>query len=57
MYAQDGTDPIYQTKGTPNGNNGFDVRLNLIQDQPYDILFWAQTEDGYVDVSENDGSF
>ena len=57
VYAQHGTAPIYQTKGTPNGNNGFDVQLNLIQDQSYDILFWAQTEDGYVDVSENDGKY
>ena len=53
VYAQNGTAPIYQTKGTPNGNNGFDVQLNLIQDQPYDILFWAQTENGYVSVVTN----
>ena len=49
VYAQNGTAPIYQTKGTPNGN-GFDVQLNLIQDQAYDILFWAQTGNGYVEV-------
>ena len=54
VYAQNGTAPIYQTKGTPNGNgNGFDVKLNLIQDQAYDILFWAQTGNGYVSVATN----
>ena len=49
VYAQNGTAPIYQTKGTHNGY-GFDVQLNLIQDQAYDILFWAQTGNGYVEV-------
>ena len=55
VYAQHGTDPIYQTVATGNGQ--FEVALNLIQDQAYDILFWAQTEDGYVDVTETDGKY
>ena len=54
VYAQNGTAPIYQTKGTHNGY-GFDVQLNLIQDQAYDILFWAQTGNGYVEVTTTDG--
>ena len=49
-------EPIYQTLGTPT-SEGFEVELNLIQDQKYDILFWAQTEDGYVDVTETDGKY
>ena len=49
-------EPIYQTLGTPT-SEGFEVELNLIQDQKYDILFWAQTKDGYVKVlgNETDG--
>ena len=49
-------EPIYQTLGTPT-SEGFEVELNLIQDQKYDILFWAQTANGYVNVygNETDG--
>ena len=56
VYPFGVTEPIYQTLGTPT-SEGFEVELNLIQDQKYDILFWAQTEDGYVDVTETDGKY
>ena len=55
VYPQNGESVIYQTVAAGNGQ--FEVALNLIQDQAYDILFWAQTEDGYVDVTETDGKY
>ena len=53
VYPFGVTEPIYQTLGTPT-SEGFEVELNLIQDQKYDILFWAQTANGYVVVSGNE---
>ena len=55
VYPQNRESVIYQTVAAGNGQ--FEVALNLIQDQAYDILFWAQTADGYVDVTETDGKY
>ena len=55
VYPQNGESVIYQT--VEQGTGQFEVSLNLIQDQAYDILFWAQTEDGYVDVTETNGKY
>ncbi|MBO7283495.1 MAG: hypothetical protein J6U71_00330 [Bacteroidales bacterium] len=52
VYPQNGESVIYQT--VEQGNGQFEVSLNLIQDQAYDILFWAQTANGYVVVSGNE---
>ena len=48
VYPQDGESVLYQT--VEQGSGQFEVALNLIQDQAYDILFWAQTANGYVQV-------
>ncbi|MBR2948021.1 MAG: hypothetical protein IKC17_05485 [Bacteroidales bacterium] len=38
------------------GDGTFTVQFNLIQDQTYDLIFWAQTTDAYVDKSLNENA-
>ena len=38
------------------GDGTFTVSFNLIQDQTYDLIFWAQTTNAYVDKSSNENA-
>ena len=54
VYPAGQENAIYQTVKTISQGKTT-IELSLIQDQAYDILFWAQKNDGYVTVT--DGEF
>ena len=54
VYPAGQESSIYQTVKTISQGKTT-IELSLIQDQAYDILFWAQKNDGYVTVT--DGTF
>ena len=56
VYSEDGTQLIYKPTNQDGtfyfyafnpATNSATIRLNLIQDQKYDIVFWAQHDDAY----------
>ena len=49
VYSEDGNTLVYQPSepiAVTSGSASFSV--NLIQDQKYDIIFWAQKDDAYI---------
>ena len=49
VYSEATGDAVALTRATATSTSGqFKVQFNLLQDQSYDIVFWAQVEDKYV---------
>ena len=49
VYAQgDIENVIYKTTADKKQDGSFEVSINLIQDQHYSIIFWAQKEGAYI---------
>ena len=48
--------PIYRTVA-PVSNGQATVKLNLIQDQFYDVIFWAQVDNNYVSAVKTDNEY
>ena len=49
VYAQGATgNVIFETTADKKQDGSFEVSMNLIQDQHYSIIFWAQKEGAYV---------
>ena len=54
VYSDANVDPVALTRATATSTSGeFKVQFNLLQDQSYDIVFWAQVENEYV-AANND---
>ena len=55
VYSDANVDPVALTRATATSTSGeFKVQFNLLQDQSYDIVFWAQVENEYVNATAND---
>ena len=55
VYSEATGDAVALTRATATSTSGqFKVQFNLLQDQSYDIVFWAQVENEYVNATAND---